>query len=63
MLRVLRRLFVEDDLWVHLPELVDLDVGHGHVVVHHLVAAHVLPGQHIVVRTCVVHDAFLLSFY
>ena len=38
MLRVHWGLAVKDDFRVHLAQLVDLDVCHGGVVVHHLLA-------------------------
>ena len=53
VLGVLRRLAVKDDVGVHLAELVDLDVGHGLVVRHHLLTHLVmrllLAREHVVV--------------
>ena len=60
VLDILSCLSVQDDIGIHLAELVDLDVGHRRIIVHHLLTRlHLrrpLAGQHIVV--CTLH--FLL---
>lgn len=61
VLRILSSLPVEDDIGVHLAKFVDLDVGHSHIVVHHLLPGQLfwlLAGQHIVVRVLVKHALF-----
>lgn len=60
MLHILGCLLEENDLWVHLAKFVDLDVSHSHVIVHHLLARliDILPAQHVIVRSLVVHALF-----
>ena len=59
MLNVLWCLPVEDNFRVHLAQLVDLDVGHGHVVILHLrLLSMLLPRQHVIVHLLVKHAFF-----
>ena len=58
MLHVLRCLAEQDDFWVELAQFVDLNVGHGDIVVHHLLAKLLLVllfGQHVIVHSLIEH--------
>ena len=54
MLRISGCLSIHDDIWVHLADFVDLDVGHS-LVVHlttHIVVLVSLARQHVIVDVC-----------